>query len=175
MGKSNATLKAFRKFARAPGIREREMQHHVNELLGENDRAAAILGGTLLDVNVEAVLKRHMGSMSAEDEENLFSGNGPLATFSARIRIASAFGLINADQRSNLDYVRELRNAFAHSFRPMRFADPEVRAVCDLFRITSTAATRATKPKIRFVLAVMETGSQLAGLATVDLRIPVKV
>lgn len=54
--------------------------------------------------------------------------NAPLGTFSARIKAASALGLIISRQQENLDRLRKIRNAFAHSWEPVSFADQSVAA-----------------------------------------------
>jgi hypothetical protein len=49
-------------------------------------------------------------------QNDLLSNNGPIGTFSARIKIASALAWINSDVEHDLDVVRKVRNDFAHSF-----------------------------------------------------------
>lgn len=42
--------------------------------------------------------------------------NAPLGTFSSRIKACAALGLINDDQFKDLEYLRKIRNEFAHSW-----------------------------------------------------------
>ena len=57
----------------------------------------------------------------------LFDGYAPLATFFARIRVAFALGLIDAQTEKDLDYIRKIRNVFAHSKEPISFDESPVR------------------------------------------------
>src|SRR5262249_47141854 len=93
----------------------------------------------------------------------LFTGNGALASFSSRIQVASALGLLTREQRANLDYIREIRNAFAHATKPIRFATPEIKAVCALLVIHSPVAQQRgwKHPRRRFLLAVLQVGREM--------------
>jgi hypothetical protein len=51
------------------------------------------------------------------------TGDAPLATFSAKIRLAYALSIFGSSTRDDLDTIREIRNAFAHSTRPLA-SDP---------------------------------------------------
>jgi hypothetical protein len=45
----------------------------------------------------------------------VFEGNGPLATFSAKITLAAAMGITRGDARHDLKVLKKIRNDFAHS------------------------------------------------------------
>ena len=68
--------------------------------------------------------------LSKEDENDLFSKAGPLATLSAMIDMGYALGLISKEVRDELHLIREIRNAFAHTIGVIDFAMPEVANVC---------------------------------------------
>lgn len=78
----------------------------------ESDRACAILGAALLDARLESLYNRRF--QFSKDE--LLSGNGPLSTFSARIRLAHALAWISDDVQYDLNIIRSVRNDFAHNF-----------------------------------------------------------
>jgi len=108
----------------------------VAELAGESDRAAIIL----LTALIESALAYRIGSsLSFRPNEaqfdHAFRFEGPLGTFSARIEIAFLFGLIDETTRTQLDLVREMRNACAHSKYEMHFGVQELANVAKrLFR-----------------------------------------
>jgi len=58
-----------------------------------------VLGAALLDARLEAMLRRHLRSF----QEELLAADRPLGSFSARIRMASAFALIGDEARADLD------------------------------------------------------------------------
>ena len=53
--------------------------------------------------------------MLRDSPHQLFDGTGALATFSAKIDIAYAFGLIGTQERADLHIIRKIRNDFAHA------------------------------------------------------------
>jgi hypothetical protein len=56
-------------------------------------------------------------------------------TFSGKIKIAYAEKIIGPITHSDLYFIKELRNAFAHSRRPFDFQTPEVVAVCNKLKV----------------------------------------
>lgn len=52
--------------------------------------------------------------------------NAPLGNFSSRIKAAYALGLISRGQFNDLQHLREIRNKFSHTWKPISFTDPSV-------------------------------------------------
>jgi hypothetical protein len=94
------------------------------ELMGESDRASVILLSSLLE---EALTFRISKCLCFEpnDEEydKIFRFEGPLGTFSARMEIACVFGYIDDRSYNQLNMVREMRNACAHSKQALTFSN----------------------------------------------------
>ena len=61
----------------------------------------------------------------------LFSGTGPLSSFWARIQFAYALQLIGNKTYTRLEWVRSIRNEFAHTYGPKDFDDPRIRSQMD--------------------------------------------
>jgi hypothetical protein len=98
---------------------------------GTSDRSMAILMGASLESTLGDFLKLHLrNGLTARDRERLFGSNGPLGTFSSKIIMAYCFEYIGPDTRHDLELIRNIRNQFAHSRRPLRFAIKEVANVC---------------------------------------------
>jgi hypothetical protein len=98
----------------------------------ESDRACAVLGAALLDARLESLYKRRLLCF----QEELLSNNGPLGTFSARIRVARALAWISPDVQSDLDVIRLIRNEFAHNFdHKLSFADQSVTDRCKNLKV----------------------------------------
>src|SRR6266446_9705469 len=97
------------------------------ELTGTSDRARIILTAASLD---DVLIFRIMGSFAFTPDENefdhIFRFEGPLGSFSSRIEIAHLFGLIDDMTRDQLDTIREMRNACAHTRRNITFEVPEL-------------------------------------------------
>jgi DNA-binding MltR family transcriptional regulator len=54
----------------------------------------------------------------------LFQGYAPLSTFSARIQIAFALGILPKSLRDKIEITRRMRNDFAHEWGPIDFNEP---------------------------------------------------
>jgi len=114
--------------------RERLTVINFDELLlrlhQESDRAKIILLSSILDDLLEYRLsKRIKPSINTEQTDYLFRFEGPLGTFSSRIELGYAFGFIEPDIASQLNTIREMRNACAHSKFVLSFDNEELRNV----------------------------------------------
>jgi hypothetical protein len=136
----------------------------LKEFQEESDRGAALVGAALLDARLERLLLAHMlpGKVAGE----LVNGrNAPLGTFSARINLCYALGLITTAERHDLNLVRSIRNEFAHREHGITFSDDRITGLC-----SSLNSRRSTKmieetggypPRQRFNDAVLFTAMQL--------------
>jgi hypothetical protein len=98
----------------------------------ESDRACAVLGAALLDARLESLYDRRL----RDSKQELLSSNGPLGTFSARIRLARALVWISEDVRYDLDQVRSIRNEFAHNFdHELSFSTQSIADKCRTLRV----------------------------------------
>jgi DNA-binding MltR family transcriptional regulator len=98
------------------------------DLYRSDSRVAAILLGSLVERSIERLLRTIMRDRSSTGR--LFDHQGPFGTFSAKIHGAYALKLIGPKTRHDLDLIREIRNAFAHSRRPLRFSDKAIKDAC---------------------------------------------
>jgi len=90
-----------------------------------SDKASAINVQGYAEDFLRELLEKHMVKDTAVGD--LFDGFGPLATFAARIKVAFALGLIDAQMEKDLNYIRKIRNEFAHSKEPISFDKSPVR------------------------------------------------
>lgn len=90
------------------------------------------------------------------------TANGPLSTFSAKIKMGYSLGLYNKLMRDELDLIRYIRNAFAHSWRKLDFESTAVVEGCACLRIPDLpmrlpeGAMRPGTPKQRFLASVRQ-------------------
>ena len=129
-----ATLAALKRLSR----RKFDVNHIediMKQLFHESDRSAAIVAGTLVEDALRSAPIRKMPQLSKSDEDRIFDGLGPLSTFSAKIPIAHALDVIDTGSRQDIEKIKEIRNAFAHSFMEMIFQQKELADVCMQFRI----------------------------------------
>lgn len=79
----------------------------------ESDRAAVVLAVSGLDLMLTELLDEFLIE-DAQTRRRLYDNNGALGTFSSKIALAFALGLLSAGERRDLDLVRAIRNEFAH-------------------------------------------------------------
>lgn len=99
----------------------------IKELESESDRAVALIGAAHLDTALESLLKASFAGGDTVENKLFNSPNAPLGTFSSRIAMAYGLGHIGPKCFKTLEAIREIRNAFAHHRRIMKFEDPAVR------------------------------------------------
>ena len=88
------------------------------------DRVLAIVGGAYLD----SLLKELLRAVFVDDEKvvNDFLGMyGPLSSNRARYNLAYCLGLIDGEQREDLQTIAKIRNKFAHRYDLHSFEDAE--------------------------------------------------
>lgn len=99
----------------------------------ENDRALAIVGGAFLDALLENVLIEFLVDDEKEVGE-LLRYDGPMGTYSGRIRAAYCLGLLRKTVRDDLRLVGKIRNRFAHDLSAS-FAEDPVRSWCNSLQL----------------------------------------
>jgi DNA-binding MltR family transcriptional regulator len=117
--------KGLKKFAKERPTTE-EIAQMFSEIRSDAPRSAVVLAAALIDDVLSGAIRYRMVKLSKDEDDDLFEGNGPLASFSARIRMAYAPGIIGKKTRHDLNVIHEIRNAFAHVRRVMNFDTPEV-------------------------------------------------
>lgn len=92
-----------------------DLTNAMNSIATADPRVAAILASTYLEDVTEIAVGTKFIELSNDDVAGLFQGSSPLSSFSAKVKLAYALGLIGPKARHDLDRVREIRNVFAHA------------------------------------------------------------
>lgn len=101
---------------------------HVAQLKSESDRSSIILCAAGVEDFLTAELENHMTNLNTEERQRIFDFQGPLGTFSSKIRIAQGIGLIDRQLRKDIELVKSMRNAAAHCVDPVNFSDEPFRS-----------------------------------------------
>jgi hypothetical protein len=121
------SLKSFIKAA----PNKRELAQLMDEINTGSDRAMAIVTAVMIENALADAIQARFVRLSTEDRAAIFEGMAPLSSFSSKIKVGFAPGIYVKRIRHDLDRVREIRNAFAHSRRPISFETPAIRTVCE--------------------------------------------
>ncbi|MDB5321342.1 MAG: putative mannitol operon repressor [Phycisphaerales bacterium] len=87
-----------------------------------------MVGAAYVDDLLAGMLRSYLVD-DAKLVDALLESQGPLGTFSSRINLVYALGLIRDDQLADLNTLRKIRNEFAHSHKALSF---DVQPICDL-------------------------------------------
>jgi hypothetical protein len=109
---------------------------------GEHPVAAAIVGSVSVEHHLEKLLRSRFKrtddqtwKMLMEDEPR------PLNSFYSKIVVGYALGIYDLGMRNDLNIVRNIRNAFAHSPKQIKFDHPTI--VNELKKATRSALPKA--------------------------------
>jgi hypothetical protein len=127
-----AYLKILKDYARERHGDEEDLRSAVLDMKGESDRGAIILSATSIEDVLELEIANKMPSLKNDDQlrKRIFEGDGPISSFSRKIDMAYALGIIDKQYHGIINLIREVRNACAHARRPISLARPELQGVC---------------------------------------------
>ena len=113
-----------------------EVMTFRDTLDAETDRGCALMAAAYLDDQVERLL-RHSLLSDGKSLDDLFGRSGPLSSFSSRIDLCFAMGLLPKLACRDLRLIRRIRNQFAHLATPLSFDDPAILDRCrELHHVT---------------------------------------
>ncbi len=120
----------------------------------ESDRAVAILASSFLECVLEEALRERL--VEAKEVDQLFDAFAPLSTFSGKIKVAFAVGLLSKRIYHDVNLVRSIRNAFAHDVDKLQFSTEVISKLCDKFHISrdSMGDRWTTDHRRQFLFAV---------------------
>ncbi len=141
-------------------LRPEHKEAFTKELMGESDRAAALVAAAEVESYLVHLLMFEFTRLSEEERELLFFGrNGTLSEFADRISVAYGLGVIHPDERDDLDRIRRIRNAFAHSAIPLTFENELIATECSrlFYRdVYGDNSASFAQPKLRYLLTALQ-------------------
>lgn len=104
----------------------------LTELQSQSDRGAAIVGVAFLDDKLRKVTEFAFPEpLSRRKQRALFGPTAPLGTYDAKIRLASALGLLPDEVVGDLQLLGRIRNRFAHDLDIREFSHPVIAPLCE--------------------------------------------
>jgi hypothetical protein len=113
----------------------------------ETDRGAALVGAARIDDK----LKETLTAFFANRKVGKALLDGELGTLSARTKAAFCLGLIGRDEYDECNTIRQIRNAFAHSAKPLEFSDPDIAKQCFNLKLAVPTNSRLIKENPRYL------------------------
>jgi DNA-binding MltR family transcriptional regulator len=121
-------------------------------LTRESDRGLILVSASYLDIALEDLLRSKFTSLNKASSviiNSLFDNFGPLSSFSAKIKIVYAMGLVEEWVYHDLEVIRKLRNEFAHGMGLAAFSSKEVVRLTELLKGADHAVTQLSKQKVK--------------------------
>ena len=90
-----------------------------------------------------------------DQKSSLLDADGPLGSFSARVRAAYCMGLISKNEYHDMDLIMQIQHIFANQVHEVSFSEIGVREKCLLLRIPRDVLLpgEAREPRQLFVFA----------------------
>lgn len=85
-----------------------------SEIISNNNRSTVIVCATILDTQLENLLKKVFYRDKNIDEKLFFGANATLSTFSSKITMAYYLKIISENEMKMLNEIRRIRNMYAH-------------------------------------------------------------
>jgi hypothetical protein len=133
--------------------RPADIKKIVDELVNENDRARAIVGGSLVDGILDYAIVARIKNLEPGEESKLFKPGGPFHSCDQKIQAGFAIGLFGPLTRADMECINEVRNIFAHNMNPMDFDHEDVVQRCKGLR-TGSGVDGTMSTRDRFVFAI---------------------
>jgi DNA-binding MltR family transcriptional regulator len=114
---------------------EIDLKRFWENLKEESDRGVVLISAELIHNCLTDLFEKHL-VLNSKSREGIFENPlAPLHTFSNKIRMAYSLGLIDEKHHKNLEYIRKIRNKFAHRIFDASFDDPEIISWCKKLNI----------------------------------------
>lgn len=115
------------------GVLLKKMDFFESEIKNTTDRACVIVAAAYIDDLLRMLLESFMTQGSKADNTDLFDSNGPLSTFSSKIKLSYRLGLISQYEFQRIEWVRKIRNKFAHQVLVNSLDDDQIKGiVCEM-------------------------------------------
>lgn len=89
--------------------------------------ACAILGASMVEHELDIIIRERMNRKDDATWKALIGENGPLYSFSQKIELGYALRLYDDTCKKNLTVVKNIRNVFAHAKVPIEFENPLIQ------------------------------------------------
>lgn len=124
------------------------VRHLLLYLHHQEDRAAAIIGASLVESVLQERLIKSFANGAEGLERGLFEDRGPLSDFNSKILVAQAFAVISDDMAADMQRIRRIRNCFAHARVAVTFDEPLIsKEVSELAAVVAVHQTMHLTPE----------------------------
>jgi DNA-binding MltR family transcriptional regulator len=141
-------------------IPQHELLAVVEDFKTGPDRSAAIVMSAWVERTLEQLVISALPNANEKLIEKLLSGEGPLSSFYCKNLLGFGLGLYSQNTLDDLEVIRKIRNAFAHSARPITFDNNQVSRETAKLKVDdewmkSAAAITQAKSRAKYTAACL--------------------
>lgn len=103
-----------------------EVRSALHEARDQPDRVVAIVLPAIIEGMLQRVIEKNLVDTDPSLMNRLFQRRGPLSDFEGKADMALAMGWIDGGQAKEIDYIRNVRNYFAHTSIDLTFETPQI-------------------------------------------------
>lgn len=133
------------------------------ELDNESDRGCILMATSFLDYELENIFRYYLLENKKILDEML-SGQGCLATFSSRIKLAYSLGLISKITMNDLNIIRKIRNNSGHNYKVISFNDNKIGQRVSSLKTSIYTNNKLIEPRKLFINNVFMLLVELQGI-----------
>jgi mannitol operon repressor len=133
-----------------------DLARFVDELKRETDRGLPLVAAALIDDRLTETLRAFFCEVPSA-AKLLDDGSAPLSSFSSRVEVCYALGLIDEFEYKEIGLIRKVRNEFAHQKHGMSFSSPRIQGLCSTLKsdLPMGSDYPVQDPRFRFTNAVV--------------------
>lgn len=126
-----------------------KMNAYMENMRQDSDRGAVLSFAAALEDRLKEIIMLFLRDSKSSDE--LLNGfNAPIGTFSAKILMAHALGLITDKEFKEIQTLRKIRNRFAHAWENIDFETNDIKAMLYTLPVIGLSPEEKSKPKAYF-------------------------
>ena len=111
---------------------DHELLH--KEIIDGSDRSAAIIAASMLEIALRKAVNSHFRPLTEDEYRKIFyDESAPLGSLGSLSRVSYALGISDLENYKRLNSIRKIRNAFAHSIKPILFSNEIVKKEMSVF------------------------------------------
>jgi len=130
-------------------LSEKELVKIITNLKAMPDRGVALVGSGIVERSLEYAIAQKMRKMGKKRYNAIFQG--PLRGFSQKIQVGYGLSVFVHKGAKELEKIRKIRNAFAHTVHDINFTTPRIKSHCDLLESANDVV-----PAVLLVLRLRE-------------------
>jgi hypothetical protein len=123
----------------------------IKAIKAEPDRVAVIVTNSYLEDYLGRAIKLNLPGCNSDLRDKLFGSSGILGSMSAKIDIARALNIIDAQNHNDYVVLNRIRNRFAHNIHIDSLEHPDILLLLQQLQIDGDTIDKLTGARTKFM------------------------